>query len=259
MSVSLATNACRRAYAWEGRNMGEAIRVVIIHRKRLLREGLTFALSQQPNIIVVGSVAKASEILGDLDGLRPKVILIDFSLPERDGLGEARLIRKASSGVQILMMGLTELESDVLACIEAGAVGYLPQEASLADLLNNIQAVAAGEAFCSPRVAGFLFSWIAEGIRARERLQTLGLVHLTHREREIVALIEEGLSNKDIAVRLRIELQTVKNHVHNVLEKFQFHSRREVAQYAREQGLSSWTKLISYFPTADPQFLRGTV
>jgi len=82
--------------------MGEAIRVVIIHRKRLLREGLTFALSQQQNISVVGSVAKAGEILGELDGLRPEVILIDFFLPERDGLGEARLIRKASPGVRIL-------------------------------------------------------------------------------------------------------------------------------------------------------------
>ena len=217
--------------------MGEAIRVVVIHRKRLWREGLTFVLSQQQNITVVGSVAKASEILEEIEGLRPEVILIDFSLPERDGIGEARLIRKTCSGVKILMIGLPELEADILACIEAGAAGYLPQEASLADLLNNIQAVVAGEAFCSPRVAGFLFSRIAEGARARERLQALGLVHLTHREREIIALIEEGLSNKEIAVRLRVELQTVKNHVHNVLEKFQCHSRREVAQYAREQGL----------------------
>jgi two-component system nitrate/nitrite response regulator NarL len=217
--------------------MGEAIRVVIIHRQRLWREGLTFVLSQQQNITVVGSVAKASEILEEIEGLRPEVMLMDFSLPERDGLGEVRLIRKTCPGVKILMIGLPELESDILACIEAGAAGYLPQEASLAELLNNIQAVAAGEAFCSPRVAGFLFSRIAEGARARERLQALGLVHLTQREREIVALIEEGLSNKEIAVRLRVELQTVKNHVHNVLEKLQLHSRREVAQYAREQGL----------------------
>ncbi len=217
--------------------MGRAIRVAIIHRKRLLREGLAFALSQQQTIAVVGSVAKASEILGELDRLCPEVILIDFSLPERDGLWEARLIRKAFPEVKILIMGLPELESDVLACIEAGAAGYLPQEASLEDLFNNIQAVAAGEALCSPRVTGFIFSWIAEGTRARERLQALGLVHLTRREREIIALVKEGLSNKDIAVHLRIELQTVKNHVHNILEKLQLHSRREVAQYARKQGL----------------------
>jgi DNA-binding NarL/FixJ family response regulator len=217
--------------------MGEAIRVVMIHRKRLWREGLTFVLSQQQNITVVGSVAKASEILEEIEGLCPEVILIDFSLPDRDGLGETRLIRKTWPGVKILMIGLSELESDVLACIEAGAAGYLPQEASLAELLNNIQAVAAGEAFCSPRVASFLFSRIEEGARARERLRAFGLVHLTRREREIVALIEEELSNKEIAVRLRVEIQTVKNHVHSVLEKLQLHSRREVAQYVREQGL----------------------
>src|SRR5690242_19548676 len=99
--MSPVTNACRSACAWEGRAMREAIRVIIIHRKRLLREGLTFALAQQQNISVVGSVATTSEIVGEIDGLRLEVILIDFSLPERDGLGEAQLIRKASSGVKI--------------------------------------------------------------------------------------------------------------------------------------------------------------
>jgi DNA-binding NarL/FixJ family response regulator len=217
--------------------MGEAIRVVIIHQKRLLREGLTLALSQQQHITVVGSVAKAREIVGAIEGLRPDVILVDFALPERDGLGEARLLHETFPGVKILMMGLSELASDVVACIEAGAVGYLPQEASLADLFNNIQAVAVGEALCPPRVTRLLFAWIAEGARTRERLQVLGLVPLTRREREIVALIEAGFSNKDIAVRLRIELPTVKSHVHNILEKLQFESRREVAQYARKQGL----------------------
>jgi two-component system, NarL family, nitrate/nitrite response regulator NarL len=217
--------------------MGEAIRVVILHQKRLWREGLTVALSHQQHIAVVGSVAKASEIVGALEELRPDVMLVDFALPDRDGLGEARLLHAACPGVKILMMGLSELEADVVACIEAGAVGYLPQDASVADLLTHIQAVAVGETLCSPRVARLLCAWIAEGAHTRERLQALGLVPLTRREREIVALIEAGCSNKDIAVRLRIELQTVKNHVHNILEKLQCESRREVAQYARKQGL----------------------
>jgi two-component system, NarL family, nitrate/nitrite response regulator NarL len=217
--------------------MGEAIRVVIIHQKRLVREGLTLALSQQQHIAVVGSVAKAREIVGEIEGLRPDVLLIDFALPDRDGLGEARLLHEACPGGKILMMGLSELEADVLACIEAGAVGYLPQDASFAELLTHMQAVAVGETLCSPHVTRWLFAWIAEGARARERLQALGLVPLTRREREIVMLIEAGCSNKDIAVRLQIELQTVKNHVHNILEKLQCASRREVAQYARKQGL----------------------
>jgi len=217
--------------------MEEAIRVVMIHPKRLWREGLTLALSHHQHISVVGSVATASEIVGEIAGLRPDVLLIDFALPARDGLGEARLLQEAFPDGKVLMMGLSEIASDVIACIEAGAVGYLPQDASFADLLRHIQAVAVGETLCAPRVTRGLFAWIAEGARTRERLQVLGLVPLTRREREIVALIEAGFSNKDIAVRLRIELPTVKSHVHNILEKLQFESRREVAQYARKQGL----------------------
>ena len=218
--------------------MKGAIRIVIIHRKRLFREGLAFVLSQQQGIAVVSSVAKAGEILGEMARLRPDVILIELSFPERDGLGDLRQIRQTFPDVaKILMIGLSELASDVLACVEAGASGYLPQEASLEDLISSIRAIAVGETLCSPKVAGFLFTHIAQRARERERLQALNLTHLTRREHEVIALIEGGLSNKEIAVRLQIELQTVKNHVHNILEKLQLDSRREVARYVREQGL----------------------
>jgi len=218
--------------------MKGAVRIIIIHRKRLFREGLAFVLSQQQGMAVVSSVAKACEVLGEMARLRPDVILIELSLPERDGLGDLRQIRRTFPDVaKILMIGLSELASDVLACIEAGASGYLPQEASLEDLISSIRAVAAGETFCSPKVAGFLFTHITQQARERERLQALNLTHLTRRGHEVIALLEEGLSNKEIAVRLQIELQTAKNHVHNILEKLQLDSRREVARYAREQGL----------------------
>lgn len=217
--------------------MKGAVRVAISHRKRLFRDGLAFALSQQQDLTVVGSVAEACELLGEMERLRPDVLVLELSLPGREGLGEARRIRQAAPEIKILMIGLSELESDVLACIEAGAAGYLPQEASLEDLLHHIRAVAAGETLCSPKVARFLFSWIAEGARKRDRFQAPSLTHLTRREREIIALIEEGASNKEIAVRLQIAIQTVKNHVHNILEKLQLDSRREVARYVREQGL----------------------
>lgn len=213
------------------------VRVLIIHRNRLFREGLAFVLAQQPNITVARVVAYPSEVLHEIEKLRIDIVILDLCLPDREGLGEARLIRHTSPDVRILMMGLTELESDVIACIEAGAAGYLPQEASLAHLLQNIRAVAAGEAICSPKVAALLFSRVTEAARERELRRVLGLPNLTRRELEIIALIEESLSNKDIAARLQIELQTVKNHIHNVLEKLQLDGRREVARYARERGL----------------------
>lgn len=219
------------------RSMAGIIRVLIIHRNRILRESLAFVLAQQHNITLAAAVAGASEILGGVGQLRPDVIVMDLRPLGREGLREAHLIRGGYPEAKILMMGLTGLESDVLACIEAGAAGYLPQEASLEDLLNNIQAVAAKEALCSPKVAGALFSRLAESAREREIRRLLGLPNLTRRELEIIALVEEGLSNKEIAVHLRIEVPTVKNHIHNILEKLQLGNRREAARYARERGL----------------------
>ncbi len=217
--------------------MERPIRVLIIHRNRLFREGLAFVLAQQEPMTVVGSVAEVGGVLGELETLCPDVVLLDLCLPGREGLGEAREICGVVPKARILMMGLTELESDVVACIEAGAAGYLPQEASLEDLLNNIHAIATGEALCSPRVAGLLLSRLAEAGREKQLRQVLGFPNLTRRELEIIALIEVGLSNKEIAVRLQIEVPTVKNHIHNILEKLQLDGRREAARFARERGL----------------------
>ncbi len=217
--------------------MQNAIRVAIIHRNRLFREGLAFVLSQQRGIAVVTCTDGASDALGEIGRLCPDVIILDFSQQGRNGLNEARQLREASPGSKLLLMGLTESEADVLACIEAGAAGLLQREASLEELLQNIRALVAGEALCSPKIIALLFSQIAEEAHARAQVQRLDLPHLTSRERQILALIEERCSNKEIAVRLEIEIQTVKNHVHNILEKLQLHSRREAALYARERGM----------------------
>jgi len=213
------------------------IRVGLIHRNRLFREGLAVVLSQQQDISVVTCLAEAKEAFGDIERLRPDVLLLDFSQRGQEGLQEARQLHEAAPEAKLLLMGLTESESDALACIEAGAAGLLQREASLEELVHSIRAVVAGEARCSPKVVALLFSQIAQEAHTRKRLQLPGLPHLTSRERQILGLIEEKYSNKEIAVRLHIEVQTVKNHVHNILEKLQLHTRREAAWYAREQGL----------------------
>ena len=217
--------------------MENDIRVGLIHRNRLFREGLAVVLSQQQDISVVTCLAEAKEAFGDIEKLRPDVLLLDFSQRGQEGLQEARQLHEAAPEAKLLLMGLTESESDALACIEAGAAGLLQREASLEELVHSIRAVVAGEARCSPKVVALLFSQIAQEAHTRKRLQLPGLPHLTSRERQILGLIEEKYSNKEIAVRLHIEVQTVKNHVHNILEKLQLHTRREAAWYAREQGL----------------------
>ncbi len=217
--------------------MDDVIHVLIIHGNRTLREAVALAIAQQPAMTVVRSVAEVGEVLGDLESLRPDVILLDVGLPGREGLGEARQIRRVFPEANILLMCLAKSESDVLAYIEPGVAGCLTQEASLEELLNNIQAVAAGEVLCSPKVTRRLWSRVADAGRERELRELPGLPILTRRELEIIALIEDGLSNKEIAVRLHIEVPTVKTHVHNILEKLQLDGRREAARYARERGL----------------------
>ena len=215
------------------------IRVAIVHNNRLLRECLVFILAQQRDIAVVGSAERLVEANGNLTSLEPTLFVLDFGLPGRTGLEDARRVRALSPEFRILMIGVPDNESDVLACIEGGgASGYLLQDASLETLINNVRAIAAGETLCSPRIANLAFSRMSALARRNSEPRLGNMGSLTRRESEIVALIEAGLSNKEIAVRLSIEVQTVKNHVHNILDKLQLEGRREAARYVKEQGLS---------------------
>ena len=213
------------------------IRVLVVHPSRLFREFVAFVLARQEAISVVATVARISEALGDPQRLRADVYIIDLGAPSRQGIEDTRKLRSRIPEAKILMTGVGGLESDVLACAESGAGGFLAEEASLGNLCDSLRAVAAGEAICSRKVAGFLFARLAQSAREREQRRILDMPRITPREREIVALIDTGLSNKEIAVRLRIEVQTVKNHVHNVLEKLHVDGRRELRQYIKEQGL----------------------
>jgi DNA-binding NarL/FixJ family response regulator len=216
--------------------MEGVIRVVIVCLNRLLRESLAHELSQQTCITVIHSVAEALDLSYEISEPRPDVIITDFSSLKRDKLVYTRQIPLVDFEAKLLVIGLNELQSELLECIEAGALGCLSLDASLDDLHNQIRAIASGGALCSPEVTKFLFTKINENASERERLQALNLTQLTRREREMMGLIEQGFNNKEIAEHLKIELQTVKNHVHNILEKLQLSNRREAAKYAREEG-----------------------
>jgi len=129
------------------------------------------------------------------------------------------------------------LTDEIMACIESGASGYVLKEASFDYLVDTIRSVHCGESFCSPQMTASLFSRIAELADERMPSKSHGSIKLTARELEIINLIAEGLSNKEISQRLFIETQTVKNHIHNILDKLQLHNRLEAVQYARERNL----------------------
>lgn len=210
------------------------IRVLIVHASRLFREALAFVLARQHDISVAASAGRIGEVIGQLEMLRPDVFLIDLRTPGMAGLDDIPEIRGRTPNAKVLVTGITQPDSDSLACIEAGAQGYLPEDASLQDLVEHIRAVASGEAICSRKVAALLFSRVANAARDVERRPPADSARVTPREREVISLINTGLSNKEIAVRLRIETQTVKNHVHNILEKLQIEGRRELLRYVKD-------------------------
>lgn len=216
--------------------MNVPIRVVVTHRNRLFREALASALNQQPDLSVTLTAAAPSALVPST-GPEPHIFVVDFDLPRKTGLAHTREIAQAFPSASVLLIGMSDVAADVIAACEAGAGGYLRHDASFADLLTHLRALASGETLCSPKVAALIFGRLRERARELQRLQTFGAVRLSRREIEIIALIEERLSNKQIAARLGIELQTVKNHVHNVLEKLDLDGRFSAVAYARDRGL----------------------
>ncbi len=208
------------------------IRVAIVADTRLYREGLAQVLGRDSGICIVATAARREEAVASLPDVQPDVILVDMALP--DSLGALRVIVERVPDRRIIAIGVLDEEDDVLNCAEVGVAGYVSREASVEELVTVIESVARGEAICSPRVAASLLRRVAA--LAAGQGGELPLAHLTSREREIVRLIDQGLSNKEIARDLGIEIATVKNHVHNLLEKLQVHRRGEAAARVRGTG-----------------------
>jgi two-component system NarL family response regulator len=214
--------------------MNKSISIFIADDNRLLREGLASMLSEIEDMTVMGMASSGSQAMVQIKKLVPDVALIDIGMPDKDGLDVTQALHKDLPAVKVIILGMPDLTDEIMACIEAGASGYVLKEASFEYLVESIRSVQRGESFCSPRMAASLFSRIAE--LAGERIPESS-VKLTQREVEVINKIADGLSNKEIAGQLYIEEQTVKNHVHNILDKLQLHNRLEAVQYARERKL----------------------
>jgi two-component system nitrate/nitrite response regulator NarL len=200
---------------------------------RLYRDGVADALSRDSRFRLVGSAASledAEESVRSV-GRPPDVTLMDIDLPE--GAAVAHALRAGWPGVGIVVLAVREADEEVLAWAEAGVTGIVSRDATLAELLDAVEAASHAEALTSPSVAAVLLRHVASLAGTRTGGESRAL---TRREREVVRLIGRGLSNKEIAVALRIELPTVKNHVHNVLEKLRVGHRADAAAAALARG-----------------------
>jgi two-component system, NarL family, nitrate/nitrite response regulator NarL len=219
--------------------MGPSARTTHVHVAvgvRIFREAILYALRDDPTIRVVGSSATWAEWLAALEHLQPDVTLLDLGLVPSD----EDLTAAARRLLDTVIVGLVANEPDeVMRLAEAGVAGYITSLDSLADLRQRIAEVREGRQPCSPLVAGVLLRRVAELSHGQPGSRLLP-ASLTAREREVLALLEAGRSNKEIAVALHVQLSTVKNHVHNLFEKMHVHGRVEaVARYrgARTLGV----------------------
>jgi two-component system, NarL family, nitrate/nitrite response regulator NarL len=209
-------------------------RVLIVAEPRVYRDGLSLLLRDQCHIEVVGSTPDHTAALAQAAELRPDVVLVDMTL---DGAQTfLRSVIGAAPDCKAVALGNANGDDKVVACFEAGAAAYLPPEGSLSDLRDCITSASRGEIFCSPRVTAQLARRVAQ--LAAELHAEQPLPALTVREAQILELIDQGLSNKEIGHRLCIELPTVKHHVHNILEKLQVTRRGEAAARARRSVIA---------------------
>ena len=210
------------------------ISVALIEDNRLVRQGISTLLSQLPDLEVV-----AGEGSGDTSLLKeanPQVVLLDLGLRNGDSLRVAQKVRKELPTSKVIVMDLLPVHEDIVEFVHAGVSGFIMKDATLEDLANTIRSVAEGAHVLPPPMTGSLFSQIARAAIATGRPATLNAVRMTPREREVINLIAEGLSNKEIAGRLHIATHTVKSHVRNIMEKLTLHTRLQIAAFAHKEG-----------------------
>jgi DNA-binding NarL/FixJ family response regulator len=216
--------------------MATRISVVVIEDNRLLRDGLTTLMDAQADFRVVASVEDADAGLLKVREIKPHVVLVDAFLGSHDGHELVERLRQAAPATRVVVMDLLPLQDDFGAFIKAGASGFIVKDATVDDFLATIRSVAQGVDVVPRALTGSLLSLVAEHAVVRRTPALLGALRLTTREREITALIADGLSNQEIAERLNIATYTVKSHVHNILEKLALHTRLEIAAHAHRGG-----------------------
>ena len=205
-------------------------RVFLLSDVRLYREGLLLSLQRRDAFEVLGADHLSDGIVAQIAALKPDAVILDMGA--RNGFGLARQLNSTVPATKIVAFAVNEIEHLVLACAEAGVAGYVAPDATEEDLENAVQFALRGELYCSAGIAGLLFRRI--GVLAAKPVDFSATETLTVRERQILNLLSEGMSNKDIGRALRISNATVKNHVHNILDKLQVRRRGEAAAWARD-------------------------
>jgi len=215
----------------------DRLRVMVADDHALFRRGLQMVLEQEEDLELVGEASDGAEAVAKAQELMPDVILMDVRMPKRSGIEATGQIKDLLPHVKILMLTISDEEADLYEAIKAGASGYLLKEIPIEEVADAIRSVWAGQSRISPSMASKLLNEFAAMSKATGERPQVPAPRLTDREMEVLKLVAKGMNNRDIAKQLYISENTVKNHIRNILEKLQLHSRMEAVVYAVREKL----------------------
>ncbi|MGD0124421.1 MAG: response regulator transcription factor [Terriglobia bacterium] len=215
----------------------KAIRILLADDHNIMRRGLRLLLERQPGFEVVAEAADGREAAERAEATRPDIVILDIAMPNMGGIEAAQRIRALLPQAAIVILSMHSDEGYVLRALKVGAKGYLLKDSAESDLIDAIKAVSEGKAFFSPEISKILVEDYVRDMRKRGAEDSYEL--LTSREREILHLLAEGKSNKDIATLLDLSLYTVETHRRNLQDKLNLHSLAELILYAVRKGVIS--------------------
>jgi two-component system response regulator NreC len=213
------------------------LRILLADDHIVMRSGLRALLDRQPNLEVVGESENGRETVALAVSLRPDVVVMDVGMPVLNGIEATQMIVTQCPTLAVVILSMHADESYVMRALKAGARGYLLKDSAAADLIGAIQAISQGKSFFSPKVSRILAEDYVRVLKQKGAVDTYDL--LTSREREILQLLAEGKTNKEVATALNISPYTVETHRSHILQKLNLHNSAELVLYAVRKGIIS--------------------
>ncbi|MDR3609454.1 MAG: response regulator transcription factor [Ignavibacteriaceae bacterium] len=222
------------------------IRLLLIEDNRLLRDGIFSILKGHKDIVIIASSGDGKNSLSKIQQLKPNVVLLDLGLRSQNSLHVVEMVKKEFPQAKIIVMDLAPVQADILQYVKAGANGFILKDASLKDFLITIRTVSEGSTVLPPLLVDSLFSQIVDHAVKEGKPRLKEAVMMTKREREVIQLLGDGMSNREIGQKIHVSTYTIKSHIHNIMEKLALHTRLEIANYSyTDQTLKTITKSIS--------------